>query len=42
MKKSKTELEKLQALRAKANKERKTYWSKKIDFHFFGNSSETA
>jgi hypothetical protein len=38
MKKSKTsELEKLQALRSKANKERKGYWNQKIDNHFFGN-----
>ena len=35
--KKKTELEKLQALRAKANKDRKPYWNKKIDDHFFGN-----
>ena len=33
-KKIKTELERLQALRAKANKNRKAYWTKKIDEHF--------
>jgi len=33
-----SELEKLQALRAKANKDRKAYWSKKINDHFFDNS----
>lgn len=36
-------LEKLQALRSKANKSRKAYWNEKIADHFFDNSkSETA
>jgi hypothetical protein len=35
-------LEKLQALRSKANKSRKAYWNEKINDHFFDNSSETA
>ena len=33
-KKAKTELERLQALRSKANKDRKEYWQKKVDEHF--------
>ena len=38
MKADLTKLERLQALRAKANKDRKPYWNEKINDHFFENS----